>query len=164
MRERERERFKVTFLLDKSNIWIKKHLLKYDFNIKNKYIFKITNDHNLIKNQDIVFPLSYTKILSEDFLNKNKLTLIAHASKLPKDKGFAPVQYQILKNHKKIYISLIKAAKEVDAGDIYLRDFFILKGFSVLLKNYNTGQNGLKYQKLNWSKYFKMQLPQRATF
>lgn len=131
MRERERERFKVTFLLDKSNIWIKKHLLKYDFNIKNKYIFKITNDHNLIKNQDIVFPLSYTKILSEDFLNKNKLTLIAHASKLPKDKGFAPVQYQILKNHKKIYISLIKAAKEVDAGDIYLRDFFILKGYEL---------------------------------
>jgi len=90
-----KKKFLVTFLLDKSNIWIKKHLLKYNFNIKNKYIFKIIYDLNLIKNQDIVFPLCYTKILSQDFLNKNKLTLIVHGSKLPKDRGFAPVQNQI---------------------------------------------------------------------
>ncbi len=81
-----------------------------------------------IKNQNIVFPLSYTRILPESFLQKNELVLIAHPSKLPKDKGFAPLQYQILRNNNKVYISLIKAAKEVDAGPIYFQNSFVLNG------------------------------------
>ena len=54
--------------------------------------------------------------------------MIAHPSKLPKDKGFAPLQYQVLRNKKKFYISLIKAVKEVDAGPIYLQKSFNLNG------------------------------------
>jgi methionyl-tRNA formyltransferase len=36
-----------------------------------------------------------------------------------------------LRNTKKIYVSLIEATKEVDAGYIYLRDFFMLKGYEL---------------------------------
>jgi methionyl-tRNA formyltransferase len=122
------DKHKVTFLLDKSNLWIEKYLKSYDFKLNHKYNFKITKNVNLVKNQDIVFPLGYTKILSENFLNHNKLTLIVHTSALPKNKGFAPLQYQILENKKKFYISLIKADKEVDAGNIYLKEHFFLKG------------------------------------
>ena len=121
-------KYKVTFLLDKSNLWFERHLRKYSFKLKKKYIFKISTNPKNIKEQDIVFPLSYTKILPEKFLNKNKLILIAHESKLPKDKGFAPVQYQILRNQKKINISLIKAIAKVDAGPVYFRDVFKLDG------------------------------------
>ena len=123
-----RKKYKVTFLLDKSNLWFEKHLKNYDFRLNNKYIFKISKNPKNIKNQNIVFPLSYTKILPEDFLQKNELILVAHPSKLPKDKGFAPLQYQILKNKNKVYMSLIKAAKEVDAGPIYLQNSFLLNG------------------------------------
>jgi methionyl-tRNA formyltransferase len=123
-----KQKYKVTFLLDKSNIWIEKYLKKYNFKLNNKYIFKVKKNPDLIKNQDLVFPLAYTKILSENFLNNNKLTLIVHASKLPKDKGFAPVQNQILRNKKKIFVSLIKADKKVDSGNLFLTDHFILKG------------------------------------
>ena len=49
-----------------------------------------------------------------------------HASKLPKDRGFAPVQYQVLRGKNIIDISLLEAAKEVDTGDIFLRDKFML--------------------------------------
>jgi methionyl-tRNA formyltransferase len=126
-----KQKYKVTFLLDKSNIWIEKYLKKYNFKLNNKYIFKIKKNPDLVKNQDLVFPLAYTKILSENFLNNNKLTLIVHASRLPKDKGFAPVQNQVLRNKKKIFISLIKAAKNVDAGHLFLRDHFILKGYEL---------------------------------
>ena len=121
-------KYKVTFLLDKSNLWFEKQLRNYNFKLNNKYIFKISKNPNNIKNQNIVFPLSYTKILPESFFTKNELVLIAHSSKLPKDKGFAPLQYQILKNKKKVYTSLIKEAKEVDAGSIYYQNSFMLDG------------------------------------
>ena len=121
-------KYKVTFLLDKSNLWFEKQLRNYNFKLNNKYIFKISKNPNNIKNQNIVFPLSYTKILPESFFQKNELVLITHSSKLPKDKGFAPLQYQILKNKNKVYMSLIKAAKEVDAGPIYFQNSFMLDG------------------------------------
>jgi len=118
----------VTFLLDNSNIWFEKKLRSYNFKLSHKYIFSISKNYKTVKKQDIVFPLSYTKILPEKFLKENKLVLIAHTSKLPKDKGFAPLQYQLLKNRKKIYISLIGAIEEVDAGPIYFQDYFYIDG------------------------------------
>ncbi len=123
-----RKKYKVTFLIDKSNQWIEKKLKNYDFKLNKKYIFKISKNPNNIKNQNIVFPLSYTRILTQKFLQKNELVLIAHPSKLPKDKGFAPLQYQILKNKNKFYISLIKATSKVDGGPIYFQDNFTLNG------------------------------------
>jgi methionyl-tRNA formyltransferase len=121
-------RYKVTFLLDKSNLWFEKIIKNYDFELKNKYIFKLSKNVSSIKNQNIVFPLSYTKILPESFLKRNELVLIAHPSKLPKNKGFAPLQYEILKNKNFFYISLIKAVKQVDAGPIFLQTSFKLNG------------------------------------
>ncbi len=123
-----KKKYKVTFLLDKSNLWLEKQLRNYDFKLNNRYIFNISKNLNNIKNQNIVFPLSYTRILPKSFLQKNELVLIAHLSKLPKDKGFAPLQYQILRNKNKIYMSLIKAVKEIDAGPIYFQNSFILNG------------------------------------
>jgi len=123
-----KKKYKVTFLLDKSNLWFEKQLKNYDFKLNNKYTFKISKNSNNIKKQNIVFPLSYTKILPEIFLKKNELVLIAHASKLPSDRGFAPLQYQILKNKKKFYMTLIKAEKGVDTGRIFLQNSFTLDG------------------------------------
>tara|TARA_B100000795_G_C22680666_1_gene391655 strand:- start:140 stop:853 length:714 start_codon:yes stop_codon:yes gene_type:complete len=121
-------KIKVTFLLDNSNLWFEKPLKKYNFKLGDKYKFSISKNYKLVKKQDIVFPLSYTKILPEKFLDENKLVLIVHPSKLPKNKGFAPLQYQLLKNKKKIHISLIKAVNEVDAGPICLQDYFYMNG------------------------------------
>ena len=121
-------KIKVTFLLDPNNSWIKDQLSNYNFNLSKKYSFKIFNDYKQIKNQDIVFAISHTKILSEKFLNKNKLVLIPHCSKLPKDRGFSPIQNQILKKKNKFYISLIKAVKKVDRGPICLQSSFRLNG------------------------------------
>jgi len=150
-----KKKYKVIFLLDKSNLWFEKQLRNYDFRLNSKYIFKISKNPNNIKNQNIVFPLSYTRILPESFLKKNELVLIAHSSKLPKDKGFAPLQYQILKNKDKIYMSLIKAAKEVDAGPIYFQNSFMLDGTELSDEIRNT--QGL--QILNIIKKFLIKYP-----
>lgn len=123
-----KKKYKVTFLLDKSNLWFEKQLKNYDFRLNNKYIFKISKTLNNIKNQDIIFLLSNLKILPNSILKKNKLVLVPHSSKLPKDKGFAPVSYQILKNKNKIYFTLIKAVEKPDSGPIFFQSFFLLKG------------------------------------
>lgn len=123
-------KYKVTILIDPNNSWIKKFSKNINYN-KKKYFIKFENIENKVINQDVVLVLSYTKILKEKFLKKNKLVLIAHPSDLPKDRGFAPVQNQILKNKRKIYFSLIKAAKKVDAGPICLKIPFFLNGLEL---------------------------------
>ena len=128
-----KKKYKVTFLLDKSNLWFEKQLKNYDFKLNNKYIFKISKNPNNIKNQNIVFPLSYTRILSESFLQKNELVLIAHSSKLLKDRGFAPLQHQILRNKNKVYMSLIKAVKDA-SGCFILFDLFLCELRRVFFK------------------------------
>ena len=51
-------------------------------------------------NFDILFILGYTRFLSSNFLRKNSLNLVVHESDLPKGRGLAPVQWQLLKNKK----------------------------------------------------------------
>jgi methionyl-tRNA formyltransferase len=122
-----KKKIAVTFLLDRSNDWVEKHLLKFNFNQKNKFIFEIKKNYKTVNKQDIVFILNYTKILPESFLKNNRLNLVIHGSNLPKDRGFAPVQNQILREKNMIDICLLKAAKKVDTGDIFLRNKFRLK-------------------------------------
>jgi methionyl-tRNA formyltransferase len=117
----------VVFLLDKDNDWIEGYLKKNLSKFTIKYKYKILKNIKLIKNK-IVFVLSYTKILKSDFLKNNKEVLIVHPSNLPNDKGFAPVQYQVLRNKKLIHVSLIRASEKVDSGPVAIRGTFFLKG------------------------------------
>jgi hypothetical protein len=67
------KKYKEAFLLDRTNLWFEQLLKKFDFCLNNKNIFKISKNYKNITNQDIVFPLSYNKILPESFLKKNNL-------------------------------------------------------------------------------------------
>ncbi len=121
--------FKVAFLFDKSNSWIRKHITKKKLNINTqKFSLFFTEKKSEINNFDVVFILGYTKILNKSFLRANKLCLVIHESALPKGRGFSPVQWQILKNKKNIPVSLIKAEESLDSGDIILRSTINLDG------------------------------------
>lgn len=122
----------VTFLLDPANLWMEDVLKNYNFKQKNRYNFKITKNSKSVKNQDIVFPICYTRILPNNFLNINKLVLIVHPSKLPQNKGFAATQHEILKNKNKIFVTMIKAEKKPDNGPICLQDYFNLNGTELI--------------------------------
>ncbi len=123
-----KKKLKITFLLDKNNDWIQKSIKKTFLNNQNKYFFSIKKNYKKVINQDIVFILSYTKILPKSFLKKNKLNLVIHASNLPKGKGFAPIQWQILDNKNKIKVCLIEAALKVDSGPILEENYLKFKG------------------------------------
>ena len=60
-------KYKLTFLLDDKNNWIRKYLDKFDFKLRNKFLIQIQNNYKVIKKQDLVFVPSYTKILPESF-------------------------------------------------------------------------------------------------
>ena len=114
------KKLKVTFLIDKENSWFTK-FLKTHIKDNKRYIFKFSGSIKKVLKQDIVFFINLTKIIKEKFLKKNTLNLVIHASDLPKNKGGAPLQWQILKGKKIITICLFEAKKDVDAGDIILK-------------------------------------------
>ena len=123
-----KKKIKISFLLDKNNDWIKKYLIQTFRKNNKKYSFKIENNYKKIDKQNIVFILNYTKILPKSFLIKNDLNLVVHASNLPKGKGFAPIQWQILNNKNKIPICLIEADEKFDSGAIIEKNNFYLSG------------------------------------
>ena len=122
----------VTFLLDKTNNWIEPYIENFINTYKiNKFNFKISFNHEKIKNNDIVFILGYTKILDECFLNYNKLNLVVHESNLPEGKGFSPIQWQILNGQNEITFTLFEAKKELDSGDIFLQKDVSFSGYEL---------------------------------
>jgi len=83
---------------------------------------------NIRKDYQIVFVLSYFNIINERFLKEHKHNLVIHESLLPQGKGWAPLFWQILEGRNKIPIVLFEATPEVDAGDIYIKDYIRLEG------------------------------------
>jgi methionyl-tRNA formyltransferase len=121
---------KVLFLLDKKNDWIKKYLIRFKFNSYKKYKFYLDYRVKDRNKYDLVFILNCTKILKKQNLSKN-LNLVVHSSKLPKDKGFAPMQNQILRGSNKINFTLFEAIEKVDSGDIFFRSKAKVKGYEL---------------------------------
>ena len=120
----------LAILLDKKNSWIFKYLYKFKDSFFNKFKFSIFYDYKKIKNFDFVFILSFTRILPDSFIIKNKNVFVIHGSKLPFYRGFAPIQPQILENKNIIQFSLVKlsANEKVDTGIIVMRSKMILNG------------------------------------
>ncbi len=124
------KKYNITFLFDINNDWIKFYFDRYKFQFNKNKRFSVHITYNLenIREQDVVFPLSYTRVLDENFLKINKKIIIAHPSKLPKDMGFAPLANQILRGQNYFYISLIKAEQKVDTGKIFYQKKIKLNG------------------------------------
>jgi methionyl-tRNA formyltransferase len=125
--KKSKDKKEFIFLIDKNNNWIEKYLYIFLKKLTKKYSYSVFTNTKYIKNKTI-FVISYTKVLKQSFLDNNKDVLIIHPSKLPLDRGFSPVQNQVLRNQKKIHISMFKASKKVDTGPVCFRDTFLLKG------------------------------------
>jgi len=93
------------------------------------YRSKLLYDHDGVDEAfDVVFILSYFRIVGKDFLGRHRFNLVVHASDLPQGKGWAPLFWQILEGKNTIPIVLFEATAGVDEGDIYLRDEIVLEG------------------------------------
>jgi methionyl-tRNA formyltransferase len=102
-------------------------LLKYLKKIK-KIKFEVLYDHTRIsKKYDIIFYLSYSKIVEKKYLLNSEFNMVVHASDLPKGRGFSPYTWEILKKKNIITLALFKINSNlsiVDSGDIYKKILF----------------------------------------
>jgi methionyl-tRNA formyltransferase len=121
-----KKKYTIAFLFDKKNNWISKYIKDSKILKNKKFSYEYFFDYKKIKKKDVVVILSYTKILPEYFLEKNKLNIVVHSSKLPKDRGFAPLTYQVLRGENKIFNTLFKITKKVDQGPILMTNNFII--------------------------------------
>ena len=121
---------KVAFLFDKSNDWIADYFPSY-LNKNPRYNFYKFYDPDKVRNFDIVFVLGFTRILEGKILSENKQLLLVHESDLPKGKGFAPLQWQILQGLNNITMSLLMIDDKVDSGDIVEQIQLVLNGYEL---------------------------------
>lgn len=85
-----------------------------------------------IKSGDILFILSYYKLVPKNLLGLNKRNIVIHASKLPEGKGWSPATWQILEGKNKIPLTLFEAIDKVDAGQIYFQQELALDGTELI--------------------------------
>ena len=114
--------YKVAFLFDKKNSWISKFINEQKFKDMKRFSFKKFFKLSKAEGFEIVFILGYTRILHPNFLKSVKYPLVVHESNLPAGRGFAPIQWQILKKSRSITACLIHINEKIDAGKIVLKD------------------------------------------
>ncbi|WP_456449423.1 formyltransferase family protein [Hydrogenimonas sp.] len=86
-------------------------------------------DHEAIEEgYDILFILSYHRILPASVQAKNRHNVVVHASDLPRGKGWAPMFWQILEGKNAIPFTMFEASDGVDAGPIYMKRTLHLEG------------------------------------
>ncbi len=129
MKNNKNNNFKYIAILTSPTSWFVPYTKKLKKEISNNYKVEIFFEHKEIPDKyEVIFILSYFKIIEKGYLEKHKHNIVLHESNLPKGKGWAPLFWQILKGKNKIPIVLFEATKEVDAGKIYLKDHIKLKG------------------------------------
>ncbi len=122
---------KIIFLSSKDN-WIFLKLNKIIKVLKNKnHIVTKIHNHKDISKSDILFILGYHKFIPEHYLRNVDNSVVVHESKLPKGRGWSPIAWEIIKNKKKIYFSLIHASNKIDQGNIILQTSINLSGLEL---------------------------------
>lgn len=122
---------KVAILTSK-NQWFEEYAPQLASELNNAPIYY---DHHLIDEAyDILFILSYHRIIESHYLDKNKHNIVVHESDLPLGKGWAPLFWQVLEGKDEIIFSLFEAGSGIDNGDIYLKKTLHLTGYELNLE------------------------------
>ncbi len=116
-------------ILTSPNQWFVPYSQTLKNKIKNSDLYF---DHkDITKCYDIIFILSYHKILQKEYLQEHKHNIVIHGSALPKGKGWSPVFWQILEGKNKIPFSMFEASEDVDNGNIYMQKDLLLSGYEL---------------------------------
>jgi len=116
-------------ILTSPNQWFCNFAEKLSVELGGARIFENHND--ISDSYDVVFILSYHKIIENSFLSRNKHNIVIHASDLPAGKGWAPLFWQVLEGKSKITFSMFEATEGVDDGPIYMQQELRLNGLEL---------------------------------
>lgn len=120
---------KVHFLTDLGS-WIEPHIdrITKQMRLAGYENVRTVNCLEQLTPGEILFILSYSSILSEEYLNLHNHNLVIHESDLPRGRGFSPMSWQILEDRREIPFCLFEAVTDVDSGPVYDRRILHLKG------------------------------------
>lgn len=96
------------------------------------YSAALVFDKAELQGGDILFLVSCGQMIRDAERKKYKVTLVLHASDLPKGRGWSPHIWSILDGANQITVSLLKASEPVDSGAIWLKTKFTLEGHELL--------------------------------
>ena len=106
---------------------LKKNKINF-FSIKNLNSF----EKKINKNYDVFIIAGFPHILKQSIIDIPKFGCInLHAGPLPKYRGGSPLNWQIIKNEKKLGIYIIKLNVKIDDGKILIKKFFLLKKMKI---------------------------------
>jgi len=110
--------------------WFVDYIFKLEKHIKKlQYDVRVFFKHEEIDQTfDVVFILSYHRIIPKKNLALHKHNLVVHASALPKGKGWAPFFWQVIEGKSDIPFTLFEAGENVDDGLIYIQKYISLNG------------------------------------
>ena len=104
---------------------------------------------------DLCFYLSYGRIVDPSIRTRYRNNLVVHASDLPRGRGWSPTSWLILEAVDRIPVTLLEAVDAVDAGPIYLQEWFDLDGTELI----NDWRRILATTTVNLSRSFVAQYP-----
>ena len=126
--QNERESLKIA-ILTSPNQWFENYAIELSKRLGKIPLY--TNHFDIKEAYDILFILSYHKIIEPVLLDKNRHNIVVHESDLPQGKGWAPLFWQILEGKQEITFSMFEAATGIDSGDIYLQRSLKLTGYEL---------------------------------
>ena len=85
-----------------------------------------------VKDAEVSVYLGCVNLTPPETLAKAKKNLVAHASDLPKGRGFSPLTYMILEGKNDIPICLLEMVAEADAGPVVYKDWIKYKGHELV--------------------------------
>lgn len=113
-------------ILTSSESWFMPYAKQMEASLVGAKLF--TAHEHISSEYEIVFMLSYFRIIEKKCLDLHKHNLVVHESALPKGRGWSPLFWQILEGENVIPICLIEAGEGVDEGAIYAQDSITLEG------------------------------------
>jgi methionyl-tRNA formyltransferase len=124
----------ITLLCGSKSHPIVRHLRKW-INLQTSQNRKIDIHftHEDVTPSGVLFALSYGRILPEDFVKQFDHVIVLHASDLPKGRGWSPYIWEILEGADFITLSAISAAKGVDEGDIWEKEYISISPTDIYL-------------------------------
>lgn len=110
---------KISFLIDSPDNWMVPLVQEFIGKLEESHQIRLIHKEEEVQEGDILFILSFYKLVAAECLKLNKHNIVVHASRLPQGKGWSPATWQILEGKNKIPLTLFEAIDKVDAGDIY---------------------------------------------
>lgn len=109
---------KVCILCDSISHPVIPYLKEWQERRKSDVDIEVVHDKEGLKGGDLLILVSCGQIITREYRDRFRRSLVIHASDLPLGRGWSPHIWQVLEGKKEITVSLLEAEDKVDTGRI----------------------------------------------